>query len=54
MKIAITGDLSLKEEIFAKLEELNVLEFKIKQGLQESFEAWSKLKNLQKTEEVTL
>jgi petrobactin synthase len=54
MKIAITGNLSLKEEIFVKLEEQNVLEFKIKQGLQESFEAWSKLKNPQKTEEVTL
>ncbi|WP_107840256.1 DUF6005 family protein [Metasolibacillus meyeri] len=40
MKLAMTQDLSVAEDIFAKLEQQNLLEFKIKQGLQECFQAW--------------
>ncbi|MEC1178426.1 DUF6005 family protein [Metasolibacillus meyeri] len=40
MKFAMTQDLSVAEDIFAKLEQQNLLEFKIKQGLQECFQAW--------------
>ncbi len=42
MKLAMTGNMLLKDEITTKLEEQNLLEFKIKRGLQESFEAWVK------------
>jgi len=51
MKLAMTYDPLLIEDIFVKLEEQNLLEFKIKQGLQECFQAWL---TLQHKKEVTL
>ena len=54
MKLAMTGNLGLKNEISLKLDELNILEFKIKQGLQKSFEAWIKLQESQNMKEATL
>ncbi|KUF29654.1 MULTISPECIES: DUF6005 family protein [Lysinibacillus] len=45
MKLAMTQDLLLVENIFVKLEEQNQLEFKIKQGLQECFQAWLTLQH---------
>ncbi|WPK13106.1 DUF6005 family protein [Lysinibacillus louembei] len=45
MKLAMTQDLAVAEDIFAKLEEQNLLEFRIKQGLQECFHAWLTLQN---------
>jgi petrobactin synthase len=42
MKLAMTGNLSIVEDIYSKLAEQNTLEFKIKQGLQECFHAWQK------------
>lgn len=45
MKLAMTQDLLLAENIFVKLEEQNQLEFKIKQGLQECFQAWLTLQH---------
>ncbi|MGM0838390.1 MAG: DUF6005 family protein [Bacillota bacterium] len=54
MKLAMTGKLRLKDEIAAKLEEQNLLEFKIKRGLQESFEAWSKQEQSQHMKEAIL
>ncbi|XRD23362.1 DUF6005 family protein [Lysinibacillus fusiformis] len=51
MKLAMTHDPSLIEDIYVKLEEQNLLEFKIKQGLQECFQAWL---TLQHKKEVTL
>ena len=45
MKLAMTQDLLLAKDIFVKLEEQNLLEFKIKQGLQECFEAWLTLQH---------
>ncbi|TXC91622.1 Petrobactin biosynthesis protein AsbE [Metabacillus litoralis] len=40
MKLAITKDLSLLQEIESKLAEQNILEFKIKKGLQHYFDKW--------------
>lgn len=45
MKLAMTQDLLLAEDIFVKLEEQNLLEFKIKQGLQACFQAWLTLQH---------
>lgn len=45
MKLAMTQDLLVAEDIFVKLEEQNLLEFKIKQGLQECFQAWLTLQH---------
>ncbi|WP_342472211.1 DUF6005 family protein [Metasolibacillus sp. FSL H7-0170] len=45
MKLAITQNSSLAKDIFAKLEQQNLLEFRIKQGLQECFQAWSTLQH---------
>ncbi|MFJ7915695.1 MULTISPECIES: DUF6005 family protein [unclassified Lysinibacillus] len=45
MKLAMTQDLLLAKDIFLKLEEQNLLEFKIKQGLQECFQAWLTLQH---------
>ncbi|MCT6818409.1 MAG: DUF6005 family protein [Lysinibacillus fusiformis] len=47
----MTHDPLLIEDIYVKLEEQNLLEFKIKQGLQECFQAWL---TLQHKKEVTL
>jgi petrobactin synthase len=41
MKLSMTGDITKAAEVFSKLSELNLLEFKIKQGLQECFNEWS-------------
>jgi petrobactin synthase len=54
MKLAMTGNRLLLNEITAKLEEQNILEFKIKRGLQESFEAWSELQQSQNMKEAIL
>jgi petrobactin synthase len=51
MKLAMKQDLLLVEDLFVKLDEQNRLEFKIKQGLQECFQAWL---TLQQEKEVTL
>ena len=51
MKLAMRQDLLLVNDIFLKLEEQNLLEFKIKQGLQECFQAWL---TLQQKKEVIL
>lgn len=50
MKLALTKDHSLTDSIFSKLEEQNLLEFKIKNGLQECFNKWSKAQNSQEKE----
>jgi petrobactin synthase len=52
MKLAMTKDLLLAEDIYAKLEEQNTLEFKIKQGLQECFDEWSRRQKSVEKEEV--
>jgi hypothetical protein len=54
MKLAMTGNMHLKDEITAKIEEQNLLEFKIKRGLQESFETWIKMKQSQNMKEAIL
>lgn len=54
MKLAMTKDLLLAEDIFVKLEEQNVLEFKIKQGLQECFHEWLNRQESQRKKEVIL
>jgi petrobactin synthase len=51
MKLAMKQDLLVVDDIFEKLEEQNLREFKIKQGLQECFQAWL---TLQQKKEVIL
>ncbi|MED4534661.1 DUF6005 family protein [Metabacillus fastidiosus] len=52
MKLAMTGDISITDDIFAKLEEQNLLEFKIKRGLQDCFNKWSIRQDAEKKELV--
>jgi hypothetical protein len=54
MKLAVTKDLSMAEDIFSKLEEQNLLEFKIKKGLQECFDEWLAVQNAKKKKEVMI
>lgn len=53
MKLALTKDLSLVDDITSKLAEQNEREFKIKQGLLQCFEQWSKGQN-NKIKKVTM
>lgn len=45
MKLAMTQDPLVTEDIFAKLAKQNLLEFNIKQGLHECFQAWLTLQH---------
>lgn len=54
MKLAMTENLIIKNEILANLEEQNKLEFKIKRGLQECFEAWCTMKHPPRSKEAIL